>query len=321
MQAALRPMNLGEILDKTFAVYRKGFWPFVGVAALLTTAIYGMALPFEWPFKYSLARYWNFYTSLGYYDVCILIVLAAFPAFVQVTSASLIGGRVSAHAALRSVCASWRGYLSVAILELLGGLVIPEVLYLASLVEVNFALHKIGPVTARTTPPTALLVAIPVAVTVVLVMWILTCLAFSEPIAAIERVYGLRALRRSWSLTKKRRWRILLYCLTVAVVGWILVATLELLTGLLFSSLYGSQHFGVTDTQIYAASCFLLQFLMTVVVLPILPIAVTLFYFDQRVRLEGYDVERMMEAAGLLAPAAAAGGETAGVPTPGGVDA
>jgi len=29
------------------------------------------------------------------------------------------------------------------------------------------------------------------------------------------------------------------------------------------------------------------------------PIAVTLFYYDQRIRHEGYDIERMMDAAGL----------------------
>jgi hypothetical protein len=31
----------------------------------------------------------------------------------------------------------------------------------------------------------------------------------------------------------------------------------------------------------------------------IYPIAITLFYYDQRIRLEGYDIECMMKAAGL----------------------
>ena len=35
---------------------------------------------------------------------------------------------------------------------------------------------------------------------------------------------------------------------------------------------------------------------------PILPIAITLFYYDQRMRREGYDIERLMDAAGLQAP-------------------
>lgn len=36
-----------------------------------------------------------------------------------------------------------------------------------------------------------------------------------------------------------------------------------------------------------------------VVLGPIRPIAAALFYYDQRIRLEGYDIERMMAAAGL----------------------
>jgi hypothetical protein len=37
---------------------------------------------------------------------------------------------------------------------------------------------------------------------------------------------------------------------------------------------------------------------------PILPIALTLFYYDQRIRHEGYDIERMMETAGMNGDAA-----------------
>jgi hypothetical protein len=32
-------------------------------------------------------------------------------------------------------------------------------------------------------------------------------------------------------------------------------------------------------------------------------IALTLFYYDQRIRHEGYDIERMMDAAGMITPA------------------
>ncbi len=35
---------------------------------------------------------------------------------------------------------------------------------------------------------------------------------------------------------------------------------------------------------------------------PIYSIAVTLIYYDQRIRQEGYDIERMMDAAGLNEP-------------------
>jgi hypothetical protein len=39
---------------------------------------------------------------------------------------------------------------------------------------------------------------------------------------------------------------------------------------------------------------------------PLYVIAITLIYYDQRIRDEGYDIERMMDAAGMSAPAALA---------------
>jgi len=42
-------------------------------------------------------------------------------------------------------------------------------------------------------------------------------------------------------------------------------------------------------------------------------IALTLFYYDQRIRHEGYDIERMMEAAGFNAPASSPLGEATAV--------
>jgi hypothetical protein len=35
---------------------------------------------------------------------------------------------------------------------------------------------------------------------------------------------------------------------------------------------------------------------------PKYPIPLTLFHYDQRIRLEGYDIERMMDFAGLTVP-------------------
>jgi hypothetical protein len=54
---------------------------------------------------------------------------------------------------------------------------------------------------------------------------------------------------------------------------------------------------------------------------PVFPIVLTLFYYDQRIRKEGYDIERIMDAAGLsavAAPVAAFAGDSmpqAGEPT------
>jgi len=43
-------------------------------------------------------------------------------------------------------------------------------------------------------------------------------------------------------------------------------------------------------------------------------VALTLFYYDQRIRHEGYDIERMMDSAGLNAPATPPSGEAQSAP-------
>jgi hypothetical protein len=51
-------------------------------------------------------------------------------------------------------------------------------------------------------------------------------------------------------------------------------------------------------------------FVMDALIGPIYSIGLTLFYYDQRIRKEGYDIEWMMQAAGLVPQQA--GGELAG---------
>jgi hypothetical protein len=47
----------------------------------------------------------------------------------------------------------------------------------------------------------------------------------------------------------------------------------------------------------------LVAFVTNTFIGPIYATGLTLFYYDQRVRKEGYDIEWMMEAAGLTPPA------------------
>lgn len=44
MSVRLRPMTLGEILDRTVQSYRQRFWVFAGIAALPALAMYAVHL-------------------------------------------------------------------------------------------------------------------------------------------------------------------------------------------------------------------------------------------------------------------------------------
>jgi hypothetical protein len=45
-----------------------------------------------------------------------------------------------------------------------------------------------------------------------------------------------------------------------------------------------------------------------------MPPVATLFYYDQRIRHEGYDIERMMEEAGMTAPSNPPSGDSSIAP-------
>lgn len=44
------------------------------------------------------------------------------------------------------------------------------------------------------------------------------------------------------------------------------------------------------------------SYIATMLAAPLFPIAITLIYYDQRIRLEGFDIEWMMDAAGMIEP-------------------
>jgi hypothetical protein len=73
-------------------------------------------------------------------------------------------------------------------------------------------------------------------------------------------------------------------------------------------------HAGSFNQQLYQVLVYFFYALAAVVAGPLYPIALTLLYYDQRSRKEGYDVERMMEEAGLLIPSGA-GVTTSAVPS------
>jgi membrane-anchored glycerophosphoryl diester phosphodiesterase (GDPDase) len=114
------------------------------------------------------------------------------------------------------------------------------------------------------------------------------------PVTVLEKT-GLRAtLRRSKELTKGRRLGIfgiyILIILLGIVVAWLIQTPLLLVTG--FRSLRDPYH---VNTGAQVAS-FVGQFVSSSLVGGLATIALTLIYYDQRVRKEGFDLQLMMAA-------------------------
>jgi uncharacterized membrane protein len=114
----------------------------------------------------------------------------------------------------------------------------------------------------------------------------------------VENLSARKAIRRSVELTKGSRGRIFLLWLLVGVV-W---AGLFGLTHSFFF-IYSAMHQNTLPIGLSILEQ-ILTFFMNTFVGPILATGTTLFYYDQRIRKEGYDIEWMMQAAGLTVPEA-----------------
>lgn len=232
MTTPLRPMNLGEILDRTFQIYRSRFLVFVGIAAVPALAMMAVEIADgSWLHASTSLQtsqrgresLWNFAHSLMLYHVSAFLGLLVLPALVHVASCAILDKATSFRAALQLVAARWKCFLWLAFLKLAVQLVIPEILASGLFVVLGVvgylaknAFNDQGQVGL-----VVLMFAIPVLMGLVLFLWSASWLSLAIPTASLEQIQGLKALRRSWQLTRGSRLRIL--------AAWISLATLAIL--------------------------------------------------------------------------------------------
>jgi hypothetical protein len=324
MTANLRPMNLGEILDRTFQIYRAKFWVFVGIAAIPALAMLVIHLvDIKWlhtrsvihPFRQPGIAIWSFAVALGFYHISSFFGLLILPAQVLLASNASLGKGGSIQESLRFAVARFRSYLWIAVLKLSLVLVIPEILVLGLIAGTAFIADRAGLFNSNAGDSFAVLIfAFPAIAGCVLFFWLGTCLSLAVPASALEGNAGFRALRRSWALTQRSRFRILFTFLIVSISAWLSMYGLQSVFRWGYISLYRVHPFGPTVQHLYLPAIYLMYSVVTALFHPIYTIALTLIYYDQRIRHEGYDIERMMDAAGLNAPVTPSPGDGPAAP-------
>jgi hypothetical protein len=279
----LRPLSLGEILDRTFSLYRKHFFLFVGVAALPQLAILaidlervslrggqvGRAASVQ---PVTLSRVFSppdvALTLITFVVVYGLIYPLASGALVSAASDIYFGGATTIGASLKR---SWGrlGRLSpvvlVSLVVTLGGLIffiVPGVYLACRLIT-------------------------------------------SLPAAFLENLGTSDALKRSLKLTEDNAGRsfviyVLYYCLAITAAGL-----------LIYSFTYAARLYA-EDPRMVLLWLSLVQlgsYFIAILLHPILTISGTVFYYDLRVRKEAFDLQLMMNQVGSTAP------RIVGVPT------
>lgn len=310
MNSNLRPMNLGEILDRTFQIYRVKFFVFAGIAAMPALAMMGVHTvdnaclhlnSLVHPSDRGDTLALKFIVGLFFYHISSFLGLCILPASVELTSKVILCENGTIRSSLQFAAKRWRSYLQVAVLKILAILVIPEVLIVVFLLVAAIFESIIGAVKSGA-GYLAVFGLLLLTAGCTLFVWLGSCLSLAVPACALEGTTGTGALRRSWLLSKGSRFRIVFTWLMVCALGYLMMLSIQFLSWRLVNYFYHGHQIGVAGHYLYVEAVFLLYAAVSTFVRPIYSIALVLFYYDQRVRKEGYDIESMMEAAGMNVP-------------------
>jgi len=268
MPIALRPLSTGELLDRTFSLYRSHFTLFVGIVALphllsLAVQLSVLVLP----------------TQQG-------LALALEAGLIAIISA-LVGLAVAAASQAATVMAVSQVYLDrpASVMDSYSRIArrIPGIVGLTIVVGLGAGLGFI------------LLVVPGIIFTI---MW-----SLAVPVAVLENAGVSIAMSRSSDLTRGDRWRVFIIWLLFVVLTVTVSILLQWVIGL---AAWASAGHGGPKSWVQVASV-VAGFATQCVVGPLLTIALSLVYYDERVRKEAFDIELMIStidgSAAKLAPA------------------
>jgi hypothetical protein len=263
----LRPLEIGDLLDETFRLYRRHFLLFAGISVILAVPSAGLfALGFG-----ALAATSQVSGGVTTFDSNgITVLLATFGAVLLV---SILILPFTHSAVIYAACESAQGRPVTAggMLAAVGRRYLPLLAY--------WLLFNVY---------TAYLATILCVAPVILWIWGFVGWFVVVPAMFVERIGLGAAFSRSWQLVRGRWWRTFLIVFLLVIV-WFLVdiglgAFVNLAQGLL--SIFVSPFL---STIVSAAGGQLIGALVN----PVIQIAVVLVYFDLRVRKEALDLFQM----------------------------
>jgi len=312
METNLRPLSLGEILDRTAQLYRSNFLVFAGIFSIYagvglvlnliqigvgTLVEKGQSAPkISWPLVSAELVEWTF---------LVLLLGAAIAAINRVVSWVHLGEPASIRGAYASTLPRFGRYLWLMTVTGLRAWLPFALAYGGFLL---FWFLYVGPKRILAQPKSGVDERVLIVVVVTFGCFLLIFLTFvygllmtlryalAMPACVIEDLEAREAIRRSVELSKGARGRIFVLFLLIGVIKLGLVG----ITQAAFVVMVFKNHGQVTP--LVSSISQVVAFFTNTFIGPIGGTGVALFYYDQRVRKEGYDIEWMMQAAGLVPP-------------------
>jgi Membrane domain of glycerophosphoryl diester phosphodiesterase len=262
-QLDLRPLTIGEILDRMFTLYRRHFLLFVGITAVPQVLLLAFQVGRLWFFGgpgISGSRLASSFAGTAVL-VSLVFALIAYVAtlFSQAATILAVSDLYLSRPVTISDCLrrAWGEILTVFGVGFLNGLAI-----LAGLIALVIPGIYIG------------------------------CrLCVSVPAALIEQRGPQDSISRSWNLTKDHAGRafvLLLLYFAIAIAGGLLIGIPLGVVTVVYRN-------NPSALQTWTALSQVGNAVINTLVVPILLIATSVFYFDLRVRKEAFDLQFMMD--------------------------
>ncbi len=308
----LRPLSLGELLDRAFSLYRRNFWLFAGIMAIPSALTVPFSVLFlsnqnagaPGPTLSAESIAWMVFLGL----TLVLLLWFVYPMAMGATTFAVSQSYLGKTATVRESYGKVRGKVSrilgaVCIAGLrAGGVMLLIALGAGIIVALSAALVGVA---ARGRPPQILGVVILVGTVLVyltsLVLGAVWALRYAVCIPAVmlENLSASASLRRSVQLTEKRRWPIFVAVLLATIVAYVGVLVFQ---GPFFVTMMFAQRAGQLPAWIpfaYAVS----GAVGGAIAGPVLIIVLVLLYYDTRIRKEAFDLQFMMASLENPAPA------------------
>ena len=269
----LRPLAMGEILDHAFGLFRQLFVPLVMVQVITSSLplllnLYSAATPSP-----------SALTTFATYLVAFVLGSLASAATAYIISENYLGRPLGAGDALRRAVPRMG---DVMLLSLgVGFVVVIAALPSLLVIGAGSAFAVLGGASGgASTGGGVVLVLVGLALLAV-PFAVFSGLSIATPALVLEDIRAGRAMSRSWQLTKGFRLRIVGLLFVVMVIVLLPMFALGIIGGMFGTG--ESRAMGVVFTAVIGV--------VSLIVTPLLYCVLTLLYYDQRVRKEGYDLE------------------------------
>ena len=266
----LRPLSIAELFDRSFRLYRNNFGTFLGIMLITQLPIY--------LFGVVTATVQNDAALAGLSIIAAILTLI----FTQVGAAALtksisdsyLGRKINFQESFERIGGTW---FTLIFASILAGLVV------AGLLVPFFCMSTFLFTPLARTPIVGPIILGVAAVIVGAIANVLISLI--PPVVVLEKKGPMDSVKRAWALAKKRFWWYFGYLFLLGLLSLLVISGPVALIQFLFGSVLGDTSLLFRTIVGDTASS-----LLSAIFMPIRVAAITLMYFDLRIRYEGFDL-------------------------------